>query len=194
MMRCTFLLFSLVAACTIGNPGSANLPDADVPPDAPTTCLNAATPGQGGPLNPADGVGGSPNCANGNGSGSGSAACNHQIGLDCLECHGAGNNTGNGAPAFTIAGTLYIDMEGTQTLGGATIETQDGAGATLKLITANDGAFWTQAPFTAPLTVKATQCPGTHTMMQTAGGSCNTANCHDGVSSTGRAFLVPGQQ
>jgi hypothetical protein len=194
MMRCTFLLFSLVAACTIGNPGGANLPDSPPPPpDAPSTCLNAVTPGIGGPTNPADGVGGSASCAAGSGSGSGSAACNHQIGEDCLSCHGAGNNTGDGAPLFTIAGTLYSDMEGTQTLGGAIIETLDGTGATLQLTTANDGAFWTGAPFTAPLTVKATQCPGTHSMLTTTTGDCNQVGCHDSTSVNGRVYLIPGQ-
>jgi hypothetical protein len=192
-MRSTFVLGLVLAACNIGTPGDAVIADAPPPPiDAAPVCLNAVSPAPGGPITNNAGDGGGSNCSAGSGSGqAGSAACVHQVGNDCLGCHGAGNQT-DGAPLFSIAGTLYDGANGANPVPGATIVVVDATGATLNLSTATNGNFFTGAPVQLPVTVKVSQCPGTHTMQETTTGSCNSANCHDAASVNGRVYLVPG--
>jgi hypothetical protein len=202
-MRSVLLVTLCVSAsaCIAGGSGPPTLPDGPKQPDAALNCLNGETPGQGGPLNLNDGVGGGPQCGAGmGGSGSGSA-CLHQVGTDCLgSCHGAGQNTQANAPLFSVGGTLYADPTGINPLGGAIIEIVDSMGTTQKLVTANNGNFFvlggsgaTSFPV-GEYNAKATQCPGTHTMnTKQANGSCNASACHDSASVNGRAYLVPGQ-
>nr|HEX4315733.1 hypothetical protein [Kofleriaceae bacterium] len=196
-MRSTWslaLLAAAVSACSIGTPGGADIPDSPPPPiDAAPICLNAASPPPGGPLTNNLGDGGGSNCNAGSGSGlAGSAACDHQAGNDCLGCHGEGNNTANNAPLFSVAGTLYDGPEGVNPVIGATIVIVDSMGSTLNLATATNGNFYASAPVQLPITVKASQCPGTHTMVEATTGQCNSSGCHNQGSVNGRAYLVPG--
>ena len=65
------------------------------------------------------------------------------MGLNCFNCH-SGTGTGNGC--FALAGTVYIDSLGTQTLSNATIKLYsqpDGAGQLLKTIEVDEmGNFY----------------------------------------------------
>jgi hypothetical protein len=97
----------------------------------------------------------------------------HNAGLDCLSCH-----TGTGAaPHWYAAGTLYTTASGTAPVVGATVHITDAKGVEVKLITANNGNFWTATALTYPVQVKASLCPTTVMMpVAPSTGSCNT--CH----------------
>lgn len=168
------LVFSTVcaaAACVVGDPeprdlgsGSDDSPDAgedpDPSPDAPPQQVACEEPALTVP--------------NGN----------HNAGLDCLTCHD-GNTLG--APTWTIAGTLYDSAAGTNPVSAATILVTDANGVELKLITADNGNFYTSEPVTFPLTVGASKCPDTKFMTGTPQvGACNS--CHTG-GAIGRIHL-----
>jgi hypothetical protein len=108
----------------------------------------------------------------------------HNPGLTCNTpgCHKVGA-TGAAAPPYTIGGTLYNDLEGTEPVGGATIIVLDAAGTEYKLVTSTNGNFWSIEPMTFPVTVSASRCPDTLPMVSPvteAGGSCNQVSCHAG--------------
>ena len=107
----------------------------------------------------------------------------HNAGQACLTCH-----NGNGAPAFTVAGTLYSSGAGILGVSGATIRVTDAAGTEIKIVTANDGNFYTSQAVQLPLTVAATKCPDLHAMPGTANsGDCN--GCHSAGAAQGRVHL-----
>lgn len=158
------LLGSAIAAtaCTVGDPAAPIPGEVD------------ASGGGGG-----DGGGGG-------GDGGGSANCenlvtpapdgHHNPGLNCIEagCHDGGTA---GAPLFTVAGTLYSARNGNVGKPGATILIPQGNGNPIKMVTANNGNFWREAPVTLPARMKASLCPTTVEMpSQAADGNCNS--CH----------------
>ena len=97
--------------------------------------------------------------------------------------------SGDGAPTFTIAGTLFAGPSGNNPVSGATIIVVDASGAEVTLSTAANGNFYTAAALALPVRVKATQCPKTRTMQTAATGSCNTTGCHGLGDPQGRGFL-----
>jgi len=102
----------------------------------------------------------------------------HNDGQACLTCH-AGQAAG--APIFNAAGTLYTDGQGTAPIAGATIVITDGAGQDIRLVTANNGNFYTGKTITFPITVRASDCPADATMpTQPQVGDCNS--CHGAAS------------
>jgi hypothetical protein len=114
----------------------------------------------------------------------------HNPGLTCIAsgCHDGGTA---GAPAWTIAGTVFDALGGTAAVPGATIHLIDGAGADVALVTAQNGNFYSEQAFTFPLTAKASRCPDVIAMVaqvQTADAGCNKAGCH--VSGM-RIYLPP---
>jgi hypothetical protein len=98
----------------------------------------------------------------------------HNAGASCMGCHAPGG----GAITFYVGGTLYNAVSGGAAVAGATINVTDAAGTKLKIITANNGNFWTTTALSYPLTVDASLCPSTIAMSSTVAspGGCN--NCH----------------
>jgi hypothetical protein len=166
-MRSSILAVLVLGACSIGTPGSPVLPIDAPPPIDAYHCDNATTPGLAGP---GSGTTGDPQL--------GSA---HHPGDDCMECHLTGVN---GAPVFSIAGTLYTDPSGATPVSGATIYVHDANGQEIRMPTAVNGNFFTAQPVALPLMgteldgAKATQCPDTRTMQETTTGGCNSQGCH----------------
>jgi hypothetical protein len=119
----------------------------------------------------ADDAGPAPGCINAVAStGSGE----HNAGQDCLSCHGKVG----GAPAWTLAGTLYSAASGGAAVSGATIEVIDANGKRLALRTYANGNFYTNAAVAFPVTVRASKCPSDQTMNEPLNvGSCNS--CHN---------------
>jgi hypothetical protein len=105
----------------------------------------------------------------------------HNPGQNCLGCH-----TGNGAPKWYAAGTLY-DSSGNSPLAGATVTLVDSTGKTVKIVTAQNGNFWTPEALTPPLHPKASRCPAAAAMSGNATGACNS--CHTSGGSPGRIKL-----
>jgi hypothetical protein len=105
-------------------------------------------------------------------------AGHHNAGQACMVCHDG--NT-NGAPEFTLAGTLYTSGAGTTALPGATIIVTDGAGSEIKMIAGDNGNFFTTQTAVFPIRATASGCPN-ETSMQNAQqvGDCNS--CHSGQS------------
>lgn len=110
----------------------------------------------------------------------------HNPGQACIACHLA-----EGAPQFTLAGTLYTDAAGTAPVVGGTIIVTDATGASVDMITQANGNFWTTQALTYPVRVAASQCPDTVPMAGaiTAAGDCNAGGCHAAGSSSGRVHL-----
>lgn len=98
----------------------------------------------------------------------------HNPGTDCLACH-----NGNGAPLFTVAGTLYASINGGSPVAGATIRLTDGKGANVDLVTGSNGNFYSSGAVNFPVTARASGCPNDTLMaaqVQSSGASCN--GCH----------------
>jgi hypothetical protein len=174
-MRCLPLAVLALGACTGAAPGFV----ADAPPPLDAyTCDPAVTPGLPGPTSGDDELG-----------------SNHRMGQDCMACHTTGVE---GAPLFTIAGTLYDTPTGNNPVSGATIVVTDSTGMEIRMDTAVNGNFYYQgaiAGFAAsnpgnPIgPTWATSCPQKQSMKAAPLGSCNVAGCHDAAGVQGRVFL-----
>ena len=112
---------------------------------------------------------------------------NHNVGQDCLGCHD--DNLSDGAPTFSLGGTLYDGPSGTNPVAGATIIVEDANGAEIRLATAANGNFYASGAVVLPIRVKATQCPKTRTMQEQGTGSCNQGGCHGAADTQGRVYL-----
>lgn len=99
----------------------------------------------------------------------------HNAGKECQGCHAPGN----GAPTFYLGGTLYSAVSGGTAVAGATINVTDAAGTTIKIISADNGNFWSSTPLVYPLKVNASLCPSTVAMSSTVGGNGACNNCHN---------------
>ena len=102
----------------------------------------------------------------------------HNPGMDCGQCH-FGQMQAQGAPIWTLAGTLFSQPNGGPPVVGGTIRIHQAGGAILKLVTAQNGNFYTIQAINFPITVEASRCPSTIAMLATSPGpnvSCN--NCH----------------
>jgi hypothetical protein len=98
----------------------------------------------------------------------------HNAGEGCLGCH----QGGGGPPLFTLAGTLYTKVSGGTAIAGATLEAIDANGATVRIVTSQNGNFYTGQPIAFPVTVRASACPNSAGMLSgVSDGNCNS--CHD---------------
>jgi hypothetical protein len=102
----------------------------------------------------------------------------HNPGQDCLTCH---QGQAQGAPLFNAAGTLYTDGQGTSPIAGATIVITDANNQQIKVVSSNNGNFYTGKTIAFPITVRASDCPADATMpTQPQVGDCNS--CHGTAS------------
>jgi hypothetical protein len=99
----------------------------------------------------------------------------HNAGQECQGCHAPGG----GAPTFYLAGTLYNSATGTAAVAGATINVTDANGKKVKIVSANNGNFWTTTTLAFPVKVDASLCPSTVPMVATVGGNGACNNCHN---------------
>jgi hypothetical protein len=112
----------------------------------------------------------------------------HNPGQNCLDCHN-GQQQAQGAPIFTIGGTLYKDAAGTIPRIGATVIIIDSNGKVVKVPTQQNGNFYSSAQLTAPYSLGVSECPGENKPMisQTPDGDCNS--CHTGAGAPGRILF-----
>jgi hypothetical protein len=108
-------------------------------------------------------------------------------GQECLTCH-----TGNGAPKFSFAGTIYKTIQGTAPAPGAQVRVVNAQGQQLALVNADqDGNFWYEnaANVAANSKTAARDGDSTHLMAGAiAAGSCNAGGgCH----AAGNRIYVP---
>ena len=105
----------------------------------------------------------------------------HNPGLSCIVggCHDG--NTAD-VPLWTLAGTAYTDINGTTPLAGGTVLYTDANGLEVKMVTAQNGNFYTSQAVAFPIQATASRCPNTlpmNTAIADNMGSCNAAGCHD---------------
>jgi hypothetical protein len=158
---------------TGGSGGNNNQIDAPVGGEMADAADMGDGGGDGGAANTTDG--GDPNCepaVNTQDTG------HHNPGMDCGQCH-FGQMQAQGAPIFTLAGTLFTQVNGGPPAIGATIRIHQAGGQVVKLVTAQNGNFYSIQAINFPITVQASRCPNTMSMTATIAGpnvSCN--NCH----------------
>lgn len=168
-------LASVVAlSCNVGDVSEGG-------PNVASDAAAAVTDGGG----EADALAADPDCEpaatpNGNGQ--------HNAGISCIVggCH----DGASGPPLWTLAGTLYTDLEGTTPLAGGTLIFTDANDQEIKLTTASNGNFYTGDAIAFPVKVKASRCPNSLSMdmaITTAQASCNQAGCH----AAGNRIYVP---
>lgn len=115
-------------------------------------------------------------------------------GSDCMGCHYAGSPLQEQAaqpkhgemgpfPLFTIAGTVFSDLDGTTTVEGAIVRVTDAEGTEIELETNAAGNFFCEDPIVAPYTAEV-ELGGETVAMASAreGGSCNSCHQCDGVA------------
>ena len=102
----------------------------------------------------------------------------HYQGKDCLRCHTAGAKAT--VVPFTMAGTVYKDILGSEPLAGAEVILLDSAGKTISMTTNAAGNFMTQTPIAKDASGKGTYktwilSPDGKTlpMVTMTSGSCN---------------------
>jgi hypothetical protein len=96
----------------------------------------------------------------------------HYAGQNCMTCHTATSRT-----RLTVAGTLYDSLGGAGRVAGATIVVVGGDGAEVRIVTADNGNFYTLTPVVFPATVRASKCPDEAAMVApVSNGGCN--GCH----------------
>lgn len=158
-----------VVACETTETPPTDMPQADG--SAP-----ASDGGGGGPVDAA--VACTELDPNANTSGFHAAGYDFQFGNGCAfgQCH-----NGSSSPRWTISGAVFTQQTGGQPVRGATVYITDSTGRGTELVTASNGAFWTQEVLSPPYTTYVSGCPSTLEMVATATGNCNAGGtCHNG--------------
>ncbi|MFH1437335.1 MAG: hypothetical protein ABIJ56_16640 [Pseudomonadota bacterium] len=97
----------------------------------------------------------------------------HHPGDDCAPCHASMS----GEKKWKVSGTLYASAAGEEPAAGVTIVFRDADGNVFRLITHDNGNFYTSDPVAFPITPRASRCPDNAQMPNpTSAGNCN--NCH----------------
>ena len=97
----------------------------------------------------------------------------HHPGEDCAPCHASMSED----LKFRVSGTLYTTAAGDAPAPGVTIVFKDADGVAYRLVTHDNGNFFTVDPVAFPITPRASRCPDNQEMpMTTMAGNCN--NCH----------------
>jgi len=93
-------------------------------------------------------------------------------------CLGQCHNGVLGEP-YTVAGALYDRRTaGGDPLPGAYIYVIDANGKVVKMKTAQNGFFWSNAALVPPIRTYASGCPDSIPMEANTTGNCNAGNCH----------------
>jgi hypothetical protein len=162
-------LAGCLVACTAGDIPTTGKQDAAVvmgdgngPSDGRTIMWVDAAPGMGNNL-PCE------NQAQPPGTG------HHEPGKSCFQsCHNHG---------FTLAGTLYNNATGNSAFAGATITVIDSNNKTVKIVTRQNGNFYTMEALAFPVLTLASSCPSAVRMNASSpDGNCNAGNCHPGAT------------
>jgi hypothetical protein len=111
----------------------------------------------------------------------------HNPGQECLGCHD--DNSADGAPRYTIAGTLYDGPSGNNPKVGATIIISDALDREFRMVTTLNGNFYMSAELAFPIRSKVSGCPKTKSMQGFSIGNCNQAGCHSAADAQGRVYL-----
>ena len=103
-------------------------------------------------------------------------------GSDCLSCHSPGSGEDE-APAWTVAGTVFSNILGTDGTAGAVIRVTDSTGTTVTLESSGVGNFYTSERLTPPLTAKVeTDGVVGEMSQQVETGACNSCHQCDGAA------------
>ena len=95
----------------------------------------------------------------------------HNPGMDCMgSCHNHG---------FSVAGTVYL-ADGVTPASDATVTVIDANNGSQDVIVSTNGNFFSYIPVAFPITIRASLCPTTQFMTETAAaGGCNATGCHE---------------
>ena len=103
-------------------------------------------------------------------------------GSDCLACHSPGNFEEDDEEAFwTVAGTVFVDLEGTDGASGVIVRVTDSQGTVSAMSTSAAGNFYTTDPLVPPLSAEveyAGEVIDMGTEVET--GACNSCHRCDG--------------
>jgi hypothetical protein len=118
----------------------------------------------------------------------------HRAGQPCAECH---DGAFGDPPAFSLAGTLYLDATGLTPVSGAIVILQDANGVTSPPMTTNEvgNFFWTPDQFTPtyPVQVNSVTVGVVAVAMHShIGGNGSCAGCHvdpPGPDSPGHVYF-----
>lgn len=103
-------------------------------------------------------------------------------GSDCLSCHSRGSGEDE-APAWTVGGTVFTDILGTDGTSGAIIRVTDSTGTTVTLESSRVGNFYTNERLTPPLTAQVETDGVVREMsQQVETGACNSCHQCDGAA------------
>lgn len=121
-------------------------------------------------------------------------------GADCMACHTQGGvalkQTARSTldPAeklFTLAGTVFVDKEGTEPAPGVDVEITDSSGASFVLTSNSVGNFYTTRAFNPPFSARLLKDGGEHKMFSAqTNGSCNSCHQCDGQAG-GKMYFSP---
>ncbi|RME28292.1 MAG: hypothetical protein D6798_02720 [Deltaproteobacteria bacterium] len=105
-------------------------------------------------------------------------------GADCLACHQQGLMPGGEDEPnkwYTVAGTVFTDLQGTDGESGAIIRVTDSVGTTVEMTSSSAGNFYSRTALTPPLSAEV-EVGGSVQAMATPvdTGACNSCHRCDG--------------
>lgn len=121
-------------------------------------------------------------------------------GSDCLACHTSGSAARQRQAsaqeedelggAFTAAGTVFSDIDGSSPAAGVTVRLVDANASEVVLTTNAAGNFYTAEPLAFPISVEVDLNGNTVAMQSTEQtGACNS--CHQGGGAAGGKLYAP---
>lgn len=121
-------------------------------------------------------------------SGCGGSGADMLPGANCLSCHTRGG--ANEAPTWSAGGTLFLDIDGSAGVRGATVIVTDVDGNEETMNTSTSGNFFTNGRLTPPLTARIEYGGNTVEMASSVNtGACNT--CHTCEGAAGGKLHAP---
>lgn len=102
-------------------------------------------------------------------------------GANCINCHVEGGDPG--APAWTAAGTVFKDIDGSKGLKGAIVRITDSVGTVRELISNDVGNFYNTTDLIPPLTAEIEKGGQIVKMSrEVQHGACNACHACDGTA------------
>lgn len=103
-------------------------------------------------------------------------------GADCLSCHSRGSGEEEADP-WSVGGTLFSDILGTNGVEGAVVRVTDSTGKTVTLETSRVGNFYSEDRLTPPLTAEVETDGVVREMSQEVEtGACNSCHSCEGAA------------